>query len=234
MNDATSLLQVENLHKCYEPVNGHTVEVLRGVSLRLDRGQSLAILGPSGSGKSTLLHIIGMLDHPTTGLVRIEGDDVSRLNDRAQSQLRQRRIGFVFQSHHLLPQCTVLQNVLVPTLAAKREVSSDEFTGRAETLLERVGLSDRLSHLPGELSGGECQRVAVARALINQPDLILADEPTGSLDHTTADALGDLLCELHAEQQAALIVVTHTQRLADRMQRVVSLSDGQFIEGGHA
>lgn len=239
------LLQVSNVSKEYTgAAGGAPLAVLRGVSLELDRGESLAIVGPSGSGKSTLLQIIGTLDHPTSGEVKLDGRDLSNLDERTLAEVRNRQIGLVFQAHYLLPQCTVWENVLVPTLAkvaqASRLSSSSEVqprTGgtpvlretaevRAQRLLKRVGLAERMDHFPGQLSGGERQRVAVVRALINQPQLLLADEPTGSLDHASATALGELLVELNREEGVTLIVVTHAMELAKRMARVLELQDG--------
>jgi len=208
------------------PTRAAPLEVLRGVSLELSAGENLAIVGPSGSGKSTLLHIIGTLDRPTSGSVTLGGDDPFRLSEPQLADFRNRRIGFVFQDHHLLPQCTVLENVLVPAIAGGA-VSADTLK-YAEELIERVGLKDRADHRPAELSGGERQRVAVARALIRQPALVLADEPTGNLDRTTAGAIADLLLELPQQERAMLIVVTHSLELAQRMQRQVELDDGRL------
>jgi lipoprotein-releasing system ATP-binding protein len=203
--------------------------VLDNVSLEVARGESLAIVGPSGSGKSTLLHIIGTLDRPTSGSVALNGQDLSALEDQQLAAVRNRQIGFVFQAHYLLPQCTVLENVLVPTLASSDKAVRDGAGERAERLLKRVGLRERTSHRPGELSGGECQRVAVVRALINQPQLLLADEPTGSLDHGSAQQLGQLLLELNHEEGVTLIIVTHALDLARRMGRVLELKDGRLF-----
>jgi len=200
-----------------------TVEVLADVSLQLAGGEAVAITGPSGSGKSTLLNILGALDLPTRGEVRFNGTNLSQLREVELATLRNRQIGFIFQLHHLLPQCTVLENVLIPTLTGK---STDADRSRAARLLERVGLQHRLTHRPGQLSGGECQRVAVARALINQPKLLLADEPTGSLDHANATALSQLLVELNREKGVALVVVTHSLELAKQLPRVLELRGG--------
>jgi lipoprotein-releasing system ATP-binding protein len=200
--------------------------VLRGVSLELSKGENLAVLGPSGCGKSTLLHIIGTLDRPTSGYVELEGDDPFALDEPHLAAFRNERIGFVFQDHHLLPQCTVLENVLVPTIA--QGTTTREQVDRARMLLDRVGLGQRLEHRPAELSGGERQRAAVARALIRQPVLLLADEPTGNLDRTTAAAIGDLLLELQAQERTMLIVVTHSLELASRFERRVELDEGRL------
>jgi ABC-type lipoprotein export system ATPase subunit len=203
---------------------------LSNVNLTLDRGESLAVVGPSGCGKTTLLNIIGTLDRPTAGVVRLEGRNLTALDERALAEVRNRQIGFVFQLHHLLPQCTVLENVLVPTLAARNEVLRDGAPERARRLLERVGLGARLNHRPGQLSGGERQRAAVVRALINEPQLLLADEPTGALDRASAENLARLLADLNRELHLTLIAVTHSPDLARRMQRVVELRDGVLRE----
>lgn len=203
--------------------------VLCGVNLRVGEGESLAVVGPSGSGKSTLLNIIGTLDRPTSGRVLLNGRDLAGLNDAQLARIRSAEIGLIFQLHHLLPQCTVLENVLVPTLAGGPERRSEEPDARAKRLLERVELSHRLNHRPGQLSGGERQRVAVVRALINEPRLLLADEPTGALDRAAADNLADLLVELNREEGVALIVITHAMDLAQRMGRVLSLEDGTLV-----
>ncbi len=235
---AGPLLQVVQVTKRYESAasNG-SLTILNGVSFEMSAGQSLAIVGPSGSGKSTLLHIVGTLDSPTSGQVLLQGRDLSKLTEVQTAAVRNRQIGFVFQAHYLLPQCTVLENVLVPTLAGsgkgKRDLHADQGGGetvedRAARLLERVGLSSRLSHRPGELSGGERQRVAVVRALINKPEILLADEPTGALDHVSAQELGQLLVELNREESVTLIVVTHALELAKRMATVLHLKDGNL------
>ena len=227
MSNETPLLQLENIsHEFPSAENGEPLRVLRGLSLEIDHGESIAIVGPSGCGKSTLLNIIGTLDQPTTGKVTLDGQDLNTLNGNALAALRNRKIGFIFQSHHLLPQCTVMENVLVPTLAHGQATATDE--ERGQRLLERVDLGERLAHRPGQLSGGERQRVAVVRALINQPKLLLADEPTGALDQTTADKLGQLLVELNQEENVTLITVTHSADLANRMARTLELLDGQL------
>jgi len=218
--------------KRFSPPGGEPVTVLDHVSLEVQRGESVAIVGPSGSGKSTLLNLIGVLDTPSSGTVSLEGQDLARLGDRELSRVRNRQIGFVFQSHHLLPQCTVLENVLIPTLATENEVLRDGAPDRARRLLERVGLGPRLHHRPGQLSGGERQRVAVVRALINEPQLLLADEPTGALDRAAADRLAQLLVELNREEQVTLIVVTHAPELAQRLGRIEELRDGRLVTAG--
>ncbi|MBT5844981.1 MAG: ABC transporter ATP-binding protein [Verrucomicrobiales bacterium] len=227
MSNDTPLLQLKNIFREFPSAEGGTpLEVLRGLSMDVARGESIAIVGPSGCGKSTLLNLIGTLDQPTDGAIAFDGRDLIALNDDELALLRNREMGFIFQNHHLLPQCTVMENVLVPTLAHGRATADDE--ERARHLLNRVGLGERLSHRPGQLSGGERQRVAVVRALINQPQLLLADEPTGALDQTTADQLGQLLVELNAEKNVTLITVTHSEKLAARMTRTVELKNGQI------
>jgi lipoprotein-releasing system ATP-binding protein len=220
------LLAVDNVTKEY-PTPAEPLVVLRGVSLSLSPGESLAIVGPSGSGKSTLLAILGALDRPTSGTVKLGSIDPFTLDDQGLAEFRRDRVGFVFQDHHLLPQLSVLENVLVPLLADGKP-SSDEID-RARTLLDRVGLAERTTHRPAELSGGERQRVAIARALIRSPALVLADEPTGNLDSTTADAIGRLLVELQQEHQSILVVVTHSQSLAATMQQQMRIDDGKLL-----
>ena len=225
MKDQQLILELTRVGKTY----GGDVEVLRDVNLKLARGESLAIVGPSGSGKSTLLNLIGALDVPTTGKVVLDGRDLSALTEKELAVVRNRQIGFIFQLHHLLPQCSILENVLVPTLTAPAELCTDATVQRAERLLERVGLKHRLTHRPGQLSGGERQRVAVVRALINQPKLLLADEPTGSLDRHSAEIMGRLLGDLNREEQVTLVVVTHSHDLAKQMGRAVELKDGGLV-----
>ena len=224
------LLKLVNITRRYDsPANAGALTVLDQVTLDVARGESLAIVGPSGSGKSTLLQIIGTLDRPTSGSVELDGRDLNGLNEMQIATVRNRQIGFVFQTHYLLPQCTVWENVLVPTLACSDVALRDGAGERAERLLKRVGLGERKSHRPSELSGGERQRVAVVRALINQPQLLLADEPTGSLDHASAQQLGQLLLELNREEGVTLIVVTHARDLARRMGRVFELKEGRLM-----
>jgi lipoprotein-releasing system ATP-binding protein len=219
-------LVVENVVKEY-PTPAEPLRVLSGVSFEMRRGQNLAILGPSGSGKSTLLSILGSLEPPTTGTVRLGGQNPSSLGEAALAEFRRRHIGFVFQEHHLLPQCTVLENVLVPFLADG--AATAESQQRATGLLDRVGLAERLTHRPAELSGGERQRVAIARALVREPTLLLADEPTGNLDRTTAATITQLLLELQAERNAILIVVTHSATLAAALERRMELDAGRLV-----
>lgn len=221
------LLELIDVTKEYAATDEAPVtSVLRGVNLQVNEGESLAIVGRSGSGKSTLLNIIGTLDRPTSGRVLLTGRDLAAQSDADLARIRSAEIGLIFQLHHLLPQCTVLENVLVPTLAGGPANRSETADARARRLLERVGLSHRLNHRPGQLSGGERQRVAVVRALINEPRLLLADEPTGALDRAAADNLAELLVELNREEKVALIVITHAMDLAQRMGRVLTLEDG--------
>ena len=225
MPDPAPILQLAGVTKSYCSPEGVETPVLRGVDLSLAPGASLAICGPSGCGKSTLLNIIGTLDRPDAGKISLAGKDVTELREAELSEVRSRVLGFVFQMHHLLPQCSILENVLVPTLTGRSPADVQE---RARTLLDRVGLGSRLSHRPGQLSGGECQRAAVVRALINKPQLLLADEPTGSLDRASADSLAQLLGELNREEGVALVYVTHSAELAKRAGRVMELRDGRF------
>lgn len=218
-----SQLRVENVCKQY-PTRGAPLVVLRGVSLELNSGENVAVVGPSGSGKSTLLNIIGTLEPPSAGRVLLDGQDPAELDERRLAEFRNRKLGFVFQEHYLLPQCSLLENVLVPTIAAGR--TTPDLVARAKQLLERVGLSHRLDYRPAELSGGERQRAALARALILRPELLLADEPTGNLDRASAERVGRLLLELQEQEGMMLIVVTHSRRLAELMSRRMELDDG--------
>ena len=218
-------LVVNDLIKQF-PTRGEPLVVLRGVALRLEAGENAAIVGPSGSGKSTLLSIIGGLEPPTGGGVELAGDNPWQLGQRGLAQFRNTRVGFVFQDHYLLPQCSVIENVLLPTLASGGP--SADSVERATMLLDRVGLASRREHRPAELSGGERQRAALARALINRPLLVLADEPTGNLDRVAAQNVAELLLELQKTEQTILVVVTHSRRLADTMQRRWELVDGRL------
>ena len=219
-------LSVLHVRKEYDSPEGPMV-VLSDVSLELEAGRTLAVVGPSGSGKSTLLNIIGSLDRPTAGEVRLGELEVTALTENQVADYRARRVGFVFQDHHLMPQLTALENVILPTLALRRRIDGAH---RARELLERVGLSSRMGNLPSQLSGGERQRVAIARALVNEPGLLLADEPTGNLDHEAADSVGSLFIELADEKGVSLIVVTHNLELARRFRRVQELRDGRLAE----
>ena len=220
-------LIVDHVTKEY-PTRSDPLVVLRGVSFELQAGRNLAIVGPSGSGKTTLLNLLGALESATSGTIRLDGQNPATLSDKDASAFRNHKIGFVFQEHHLLPQCSVLENVLIPTIAGGGTKPSD--LDRARGLLDRVGLGDRLDHRPAELSGGQRQRTAIARALIRLPVLVLADEPTGNLDQSTAAQVADLLLELQEAARNMLITVTHSAALARRMQRRVELDDGRLRE----
>jgi lipoprotein-releasing system ATP-binding protein len=220
------MLIASSLTKSYPTPRGE-LKILRDISLSLDRGDAVAIMGPSGSGKSTLLYVLGALEAPSSGTVTLDGRDPYRLSEGEQAAFRNTSIGFVFQDHSLLPQCSVLENVLAPTLvapAAARKPGEEE--ARARALLGQVGLGDRLDHRPAELSGGEKQRAALARALIRNPALVLCDEPTGNLDRTSAEAVASLLLELHAARQTMLVVVTHSAALAERFPRRYEMNEG--------
>jgi lipoprotein-releasing system ATP-binding protein len=206
------VLVVENLTKEYRTPGG-ALPILSGVSLELKRGDAVAVMGPSGSGKSTLLYILGALEPPTSGSVTLDGRNPFALDERRLATFRNREVGFLFQDHCLLPQCSVLENVLTPTLVAR---GGEQYVERARSLLEEVGLSERVDHRPSELSGGEKQRAALARALMMRPTLLLCDEPTGNLDQKAADNVASLLLELHRAQQTVLVVVTHSAELAAR------------------
>ena len=216
------MLSANNITKSYPTPRGE-LSILSGVSLALERGDAAAIMGPSGSGKSTLLYILGALERPSSGSVTLDGEDPFTLGERAQAAFRNRHIGFVFQDHSLLPQCSVLENALTPTIVTG---TTKDDLDRARSLLDRVGLSQRLDHRPAELSGGEKQRVAIARALVRQPALVLCDEPTGNLDRETAGSVTALLLELHAQLRTILVVVTHNPELAAKCGRQFRLVDG--------
>ena len=219
-------LYVENVVKEY-PTRSGALVVLSGVSLTLDAGEAIALMGPSGSGKSTLLNILGTLESPTRGRVTLDGVDPFALPEPELAAFRNRHVGFVFQDHHLLPQCSVLENVLIPTLVAN-DGDRASFEAEALRLLDRVGLSARLDHRPAELSGGERQRAAIARALIRKPKVLLADEPTGNLDRKTAHGVGELLSELHRQEGSVLVVVTHSPELAKLFPRRAEMADGRL------
>jgi lipoprotein-releasing system ATP-binding protein len=221
------MLKVSNVFKSYPTPRGE-LQILSDVSLTLQRGDAVAIMGPSGSGKSTLLYILGALDRPTSGTVALDGQDPFTLGERQQAAFRNTHVGFVFQDHSLLPQCSVLENVLTPTLVASASNGAGEDDARARGILRQVGLGSRLDHRPGELSGGEKQRAAVARALIRNPSLLLCDEPTGNLDRASADAVASLLLELHAARQTILVVVTHSAALAERFPVRYDMGDGRL------
>lgn len=218
------MLKINALSKHYDTPRG-ALPILRDVNLQFERGDAVAIMGPSGSGKSTLLYILGALDQPSGGSVSLDGQDPFTLNEKQQASFRNQKIGFIFQDHCLLPQLSVLENVLAPTLVADKP---DNYVERAKQLLAQVGLSDRLTHRPAELSGGEKQRVAIARALIQQPLLLLCDEPTGNLDRASADNVATLLLDLHQQQQTILLIVTHSAELAARFPVKYELLDQQL------
>ena len=224
---ADCVLQCEALSKSYPQANGR-LDILNGVELAVARGETLAIVGPSGAGKTTLLHMLGGLDLPSSGCVRVNGQDISALDDRARSRLRNAELGFVYQFHHLLAEFTAVENAAMPLLIAGQ--ARREALSAAAALLERVGLGERLDHRPSALSGGERQRVAIARALVNQPACVLLDEPTGNLDADTAESVHGLLAELNREYQTSLLVVTHDMQLAQRMDRIYRLQAGQLHE----
>ena len=217
---------VEDVVRTFRVPGGESVAVLRGVSFRVSAGEAVAVTGPSGSGKTTLLQILGAMDRADSGTVRVNGRELGGMDEAARAGFRNREVGFVFQAHHLLPQLTALENVLVPAWAGK---VTEERLARASHLLERVGLRDRMRHFPGQLSGGERQRVALARALVMEPCLLLADEPTGALDQAHAHALVDLLLELNAEIHTTLVVVTHAEACAQRMGRRLKLENGKSV-----
>jgi lipoprotein-releasing system ATP-binding protein len=221
------LLELKNITKKYEIPSGEGhITVLKDISFEVSARESIAVLGPSGSGKSTLLNIMGALDKPTSGEVLFAGKNLADCGDKELSLIRNREIGFVFQLHHLLPQCTVLENVLIPTIPFGEKSATGDVTDRAKKLLERVGLGKRVDYFPAQLSGGEMQRAAVVRALINRPKLVLADEPTGSLDRESSENLGRLLVEMNKEEGTTLIAVTHSIDFARLMERVLRLQDG--------
>lgn len=221
------LAELRNVTKAYP--NAET-PVLSGCDLTVSEGETLAVVGPSGSGKSTLLNLLGGLDKPDQGEVHVAGANLADLDANALAQFRNTTVGFVFQLHHLLPQCTVLENVLVPTLARQADKAArNGFRERAKSLLEAVGLSHRLEHRPGQLSGGERQRAAVARALVLSPKLLLADEPTGALDRANAEKLAGLLADINSREKVAIVMVTHARELAARMSRVMELREGKLF-----
>jgi lipoprotein-releasing system ATP-binding protein len=225
------LAQLRGVEKAFARLGaGEAGRVLRGVDLAVAAGDMLAIVGPSGCGKSTLLAILAGLEVPSAGTATWEGRDLAAMDERERSAFRNRELGFVFQAQHLLPQLTALENALVPTLVPARRAERGEREARARALLETVGLGQRLGHRPGELSGGERARVALVRALVNGPRLLLADEPTGALDARSGDELADLLVRLNGEEGVAVVVVTHSERLAARMGRVLALEEGRLVE----
>jgi lipoprotein-releasing system ATP-binding protein len=221
-----AMIKVVDLKKSFR-MNGYTLNVLNGITLDIARGEMIAIVGASGAGKSTLLHMLGTLDRPTSGSVLFDGQDVFDLSEDAQAEFRNKRIGFVFQFHHLLPEFTALENTFLPALIQDRP--ADDAQKDATQLLADVGLGERLHHKPGELSGGEQQRVAVARALMQRPDLVLADEPTGNLDTHTGDSLFALLRKLNKDRGTTFVIVTHNDKLSAQADRIIRMEDGRIV-----
>jgi lipoprotein-releasing system ATP-binding protein len=220
------IYQIENVFKSYTDTQKR-VDVLRGVNLSVEEGESVAIVGPSGAGKSTLLHVMGGLDHPDQGRVLLDGIDLARMKDAERSRMRNKSVGFVFQFYHLVPELTAVENVMLPLLVgAVRGGKTRDIEERAAARLQSVGLGERLDHKPSQLSGGEQQRAAVARALINDPRVLLCDEPTGNLDSASGTAIMDLLFNLNAREKRTLIIITHDERLARRATRMVCIKDG--------
>jgi ABC-type lipoprotein export system ATPase subunit len=225
------LISLQNISKNYQnPGSGLWQEVLTDISLEINPGDSLAIAGPSGSGKSTLLNIIGTLDRPGKGTVSFDGTDINAFSENQLAAFRNRHIGFVFQQHYLLPQLSLLENVLLPVIPVKDKKLRNDATARATKLLDEVGLAGKMHHLPGQLSGGECQRGAVVRAMINEPGVILADEPTGSLDQTSAEQIGELLSEINKKNKVSLILVTHSEKLAAKMSQIYHILEGRLCK----
>jgi lipoprotein-releasing system ATP-binding protein len=224
------VLEGIDIHKSFQ-TGVETLHVLKGVDIRIKRGEMVSVVGASGVGKSTLLHILGALDRPTKGKVRLDLTDVFALNDKRLAHFRNKTVGFVFQFHHLLPEFSALENVMMPRLIAGEELGT--IRRKAEEYLSEVGLADRVHHKPGELSGGEQQRVAVARALVNEPQIVIADEPSGNLDKTTGEELHNLMCELNRKKGQTFVIATHNQLLARRAHRVVRLMDGQIMPETH-
>jgi lipoprotein-releasing system ATP-binding protein len=222
------MINVSGVSKIYESPAG-PVSVLNNLDLTVASGEAVSIVGPSGSGKTTLLNILGVLDSPTTGTIEIGGQNIAELDEAATANFRNRSIGFIFQLHYLLPQCSVLENILIPRLAGGWEESAADTKARAEVLLEDVGLKERMTHKPYQLSGGEQLRVAIARSLINEPKIILADEPTGSLDPATGEKVANLLIESNQGKGVALVVVTHNPGLAAKMEKTYQLADGKLV-----
>jgi lipoprotein-releasing system ATP-binding protein len=220
------VLEGIDVHKSFQ-TGAETLHVLKGVDIGIRRGEMVSVVGASGVGKSTLLHILGALDRPTKGKVRLDTTDVFDLNDKKLAHFRNKTVGFVFQFHHLLPEFSALENVMMPRLIAGEEMES--IKERTKQLLDEVGLGDRMNHKPGELSGGEQQRVAVARALINDPQIVIADEPSGNLDKATGEELHNLICELNQKKGQTFIIATHNQLLAQRAERTIRLVDGKAI-----
>jgi lipoprotein-releasing system ATP-binding protein len=224
------IIELENVFKSY---TNHSDlpqrSVIEGITLKVSAKDSIAIVGPSGCGKSTLLNLIGTLDKPTSGIIKIDNNDISKLNNLKLAEIRNQKIGFVFQLHHLLPQLNLIENVLLPSLVVIDKKARNSAHSRAMELLKSVGMDDKINQFPGQLSGGECQRAAVIRALINEPDIILADEPTGSLDQESAEQIGNLLTKINKEQNVALVIVTHSMDLAGKLNIIYKLKNGKLV-----
>ena len=220
------MIRITDLHKSFI-MGSQELTVLKGIDLEIPRGQMVAVVGASGAGKSTMLHIMGMLDRPTKGTVYFDNQDLFQMSEAQQAEFRNRRIGFVFQFHHLLPEFTALENACMPALIQRRPI--EEVEQEATTLVQEVGLGQRLHHKPGELSGGEQQRVAVARALLQKPDLVLADEPTGNLDTHTGEALFGLLRDLNRTRKTTFVIVTHNDKLSAQSDRIIHMQDGMIV-----
>lgn len=224
------MIELEHVSRYYErPEGGDSRQVLKDISFAVKAGDSVAIIGPSGSGKSTLLNMIGGLDRPSGGKVLFEGKDIWQMDEKQLATFRNRHIGFVFQMHHLLPQLNLMENVMLPMIPLKDKARMASGRNRALELIEKVGLKDRMLQRPGQMSVGECQRAAVVRALINEPDFILADEPTGSLDQQSAETLGELLAGLPEKRKIGLVVVTHSEKLAHKLNTVMRLEEGMLL-----
>ncbi len=222
------LFELEKINKNFE-IAGTKREILKNISLKINKGESIAIIGPSGSGKTTLLNIIGTLDLPSSGLIKFNNVDLKKHSENQLAEIRNQNIGFIFQLHHLLPQLSLLENVLVPTIPQKDKSKRKSAQKRAMNLLNDLGLIERINQRPGQLSGGECQRAAVVRALINEPSIILADEPTGSLDNKSAEQIGKLLSDITKNHNIATVVVTHSTKLANMMDKVYRIENGNLI-----
>lgn len=225
------VIDLNKVSKLYEIAGTDNKRVvLNEVSLQIKSGDSIAIVGPSGSGKSTLLNIIGTLDRPTSGSVMFDEKNILSFDDNQLAEIRNTKIGFVFQMHHLLPQLNLLENVLVPSIPQKDKLKREAAKDRAMELIDFVGLTDKITQRPGQMSVGECQRTAVVRALINEPEILLADEPTGSLDQESAEQLGMLLQDINSKQNIATVVVTHSEKLANKMTRIFKITNGKLVE----
>ena len=222
------MLEARDLYKTYQQ-NANQLDVVKGVNLKIHKGDVLAIVGPSGAGKSTLLHILGGLDQPTKGEVFFENQNIYRLKEAQRAQVRNLKLGFIFQFYHLLPEFTALENVILPALVKEDLKNIDSLKARGQELLDQVGLKARAEHKPNQLSGGEQQRVAVARSLVNNPEIIFCDEPTGNLDSASGRAIIDLLMNLNAKNQQTLVIVTHDENIAKRSHKVIRMKDGMLI-----